>query len=178
MRRLSVEFAPRRAVRSGLWLGLSAALCLFAAEQAWFAWGAWQRVAAAEVEVASLSARLDAAMRAASAVERTPRRPPYEEDARALAAASAFPLDRVLKALERTQVIGVRVVAIETDAFDAEARVTVEFSDFATLLGFVAQLNEGEPVARWLLQQAQASAGGAGANVALVTSRWSDADRR
>lgn len=178
MKRLDVEFARRRAVRPGLWLALSGALCLFAGWHAWLAWGAWQEVVLAEAEIASLSARLDAATRAASAVERAPRRPPYEEDARAIAAASRFPLDRVLKALERTQVIGVRVVTIEANAFDAEARVTVEFSDFATLIEYVAQLNEGEPVARWALLQAQVATAASGANVGQLVSRWPDGDRR
>lgn len=178
MRRLDVEFAQRRAVRPALWLALSGALCLFAGWHAWLAWGTWQEIMLAEAEVARLSARLDEATRAASAADRAPRRPPYEEDARAIAAASRFPLDRVLKALERTQVIGIRVVSIETDAFDAEARATVEFSDFATLIEYVKQLNEGEPVARWTLVQAQVAGAGSGTNVGLVTSRWPDSNQR
>ena len=62
----------------------------------------------------------------------------------------------MLTALEGTKVAGVSIVAVEVTPLESKLRFEVQFTNYDALLKYVGELNEGEPVPRWVLLQAQA----------------------
>jgi hypothetical protein len=106
--------------------------------------------------------------------------PPYADSARELLSEQSSDWAATLLALERTALQGVTPVAIELQARDRTARVEVEFTDYAILMRYLAQLNAGLEVAQWSLVSAQrtGSAGApvgtpvAGVSTAVVMRRW------
>lgn len=178
MKPLKVEFVRHRQIAWWLPAGLCAALTVAALQQAWFAWESRERAVTLDGEIARLSAQNEAAVRARQDSEAAVYRPPpYEKDALAIARTAGFPLDRVLTVLELTQVLGIKITAIETSALDGEVRVTVEFADYGSLLRYLEELNDGEAVPRWSLLQAQVAQAGTSANTGVLVSRWTSADR-
>lgn len=84
-----------------------------------------------------------------------PPRPLYEASAREMLAEATSPWPAMLSALETVAVPGVTPVSIEIVSSQRQIRVDVEFSDYAALLGYLEELNTGEPTPLWALVQTQ-----------------------
>ena len=101
---------------------------------------------------------------------------PYDASARVALAQAQAGWAPLLISLEAMEVVGVTPVSIEVSVAQRQVLVDLEFSDFATLLRFVNDINAGEPSPRWQLVQAQGAARAAtalGANaVATVVGAW------
>lgn len=86
-----------------------------------------------------------------------PRRAPYDASAREMLAEATSEWPAMLTALETTAVLGVTPISVEIVSAERQARVEVEFSDYAALLKYLDDLNAGEQAPRWVLIQAQGS---------------------
>lgn len=83
------------------------------------------------------------------------RRAPYDASAREMLAEATSAWPAMLTALETTAVLGVTPISVEIVSAEGQARVEVEFSDYAALLKYLDDLNAGEQAPRWVLIQAQ-----------------------
>ncbi len=172
MRAMAVEFLPPP--RMALWWwGLPALLLTAALVLAYRDWRDWRSLQVAKASMAAMQRELEALDAAAfSRAGNVPPAPPaYAADAARVVAIAIFPLQAVLVALETVAVQGVSLVSVEVDADQAKARIEVEFEAYANLLGYLEQLNAGDP-ARWSLVQARAAGSGGGASVATLESHW------
>lgn len=156
MRRLDVDFAPRR--RPVLAIGIWCAACSIAAVVAGVAlWqgverreAAMSRLASAEAE----SSRLQSAIRARSAQASTQTPPRYARDAVALMRTAGFPMQSVLRSIETVNVEGVRVMGLDAGAARGTAELTLEFDDDRLLMQYLEALNAGEGIETWSLVRA------------------------
>ena len=105
------------------------------------------------------------------------QKPPYDASAREMLAYATSQWPMMLTALETVEVEGATPVALEIAPLERWIRVEVEFTDYATLLRFVDELNAGESAPRWTLVQARMQtplSNGAKetASVATVRGTW------
>jgi hypothetical protein len=171
MRPIAADFTPEsRWTRRLLWAGvLVSAGC--AAVACWQAWCDWQKLLQAQREQQVVQAQLVQRAQARLARELRLAQPkPYAKDAAELVRLASFPTDKVLRALETTQIEGVKVTSIDINPESATARVALEFTDQAQLMQYLEKVNAGEEKPRWILEQAkmQSSQGG----TASLNSHW------
>jgi hypothetical protein len=160
MRPLEVDFAPARrpVVALVAWAVVCAAATVALSLGAWRAWDARGLSVAKVAADASETARLQEVLRArAGRAAASAAVPAYQRDALTVARMAAFPTQQVLRSLETVAIDGVRVMAIELNAGQSTADVTLEFDDYKSLLAYLEALNEGEPVSRWMLVRAESS---------------------
>ena len=172
MRPLKVDFAPpRRPVLAlAAWAVVCAAATVVLGLGAWRAWDARSLSVAREAANASEIARLrDVLQVRAARLAVSATAPAYQRDAVTVARMAAFPTQQVLKSLETVAIDGVRVMAIELNASQATADVTLEFDDYRSLLAYLEALNEGETTSRWSLVRAESSGA---RRQAVIRSIW------
>jgi hypothetical protein len=150
-------FAPDfiRPRRPGRWVwGLAGALACACAVAGTLSWH-W-RAQAAELKDRLVAERGHRNDRARPVV--APVRPPpaYAASAREMLAESRDVWLGTLTALERVARVGVTPVAVEVSAKDRSSRVDVEFTDYAVLLAYRSELDQGNPQPEWSLESAQA----------------------
>ncbi len=108
-------------------------------------------------------------------MEGLPGAPPvnvaHYEGAQALASMANCDADAALRAMEALQAPGVRLAAISLATSDCGARVELELTRLEQLGEVLQQLNAGEPVARWQIEQVQAEPSGR-PNLATLTAKW------
>lgn len=173
MRPLAADLRSRHPPPRWAWMVL-AALLLAAAALAMFALKAERDLAASRVE--ELALRQDAAASPRPQLPRVQPVMPYDASARAVLAQAQAGWGPLLASLESMEVVGVTPVSIDVSTADRQIRVDLEFSDLATLLRFVDEINAGEPAPRWRLLQAQGAARvptmSAAATVATILGTW------
>jgi hypothetical protein len=154
-----------------LWVGVLVSLTL-ALAMCWLAWGDWQRLVEAKRQRDAMQAQLnqrEQELRDEQARLAIPK--PYAKDAQAILRIASFPSDQVLKALEATQIEGVKVTSIDLSPEAGTARVELEFTDQGQLMRYIDDINAGESKPRWVLQQAKMQKQGVG--TAVLSSSWS-----
>ncbi len=151
MKPVQVDFRSRRGPARGLWV-LTAV---------WWALAAALGVGAANTHQQVKQLRVQsAAMRNAQAMTTTPaevepRAVPYEASAQEMLHELSSKWPRMLIALEGTKAAGVSIMAVEVAPLEGKLRLEVQFTSYDALMKYLDELNEGEPVPRWALQQAQ-----------------------
>ena len=171
MRVVRADFAEPRRAPSWVWNTLIGLLLIAVGYQSWIVWTLKrevdQRLEAEEQRQLAERAKLS------QLPAPTPPEPPYAEDAMKIAKLAEFPLNSVFASIESARVAGIRMTALDISAADGTVRAEVEFSEFATLLRYVDELNAGEPVRRWILVNAQVSLVPTAPNTAVISSSWS-----
>lgn len=172
MRAPTIEFMPAQPRWGLLTVWVIACLSL----SGYWGYRAWQEREAAQAldrqnlelaqEISRLTEHAETARTAHSG-----KPPAYLEDALTLAKTAAFPLQQVLRALETTQVTGVKVTSIDIHPDRGTADVVLEFTDHKALFAYLELINQGEPAPRWLLRQATAGMVSA-AGQAAISSNW------
>lgn len=147
MRRIDVNF--RRPTWPPRWTWtLVGLLWIAAAGLAVLAWSEQRGVEHLRKEVAAMQSRPPEPVPAVA-----PLRPAYEESARRMLTERQAAWPAALKALEQVQVPGVQIVGFDITAAEQRVRVELRFSDLKQLLVYVRELNAGEPVPRWAIEQ-------------------------
>lgn len=180
MRRLQVEFLPKRRIVERIVAGLSLLLATSAVVLGWRAWDLIGQVRAVRTQTADIEAQLLRAEQAAQiGLSRPTNEPPHADDARVVARTAGFPLDRVLLSIESARMEGIRVVGLDLSTGDGAVHVNLEFGDFAVLMRYVDALNAKETKPRWSLVRVQAPGGSATVTLgsASISSTWSQGDR-
>lgn len=178
MKALKADFAFRRPIGAWPWVVLILMLGAFTAYQGWHAWTQQAHVRALQQERASLAQQLDLANQAhRDASARLSIRPAYATDAAAVAKTAGFPLDRVLSSIESVQVPGVKVTSLEISASEGTVHAELEFADHTALLGYLEEINAGEPTRRWMLLQAQIASSAGASSVGTIVSSWETGTR-
>lgn len=158
MKRVTAQFrSPWRPGR-----GLLAALALFTALTLVAVGGvAWeqQRAIALRAQVAQLK-EADRAGAMPSVPHSTP---PYDTSARQFLNERAADWAPMLRTLENGAMIGVTPSAVEFNATDGVARVTLNYADSTALIDYLGRINEGvspgQGLARWTLVETRMQPG-------------------
>jgi hypothetical protein len=100
MRRLDIDFAPKRPLPAWAWYGTSALLLALAIQQSWSACNLQEQVRTWEGQVAAVAAKHDAIARQQREAEaKASRAMPYAKDAVELGHIASYPMDAVLATL-------------------------------------------------------------------------------
>jgi hypothetical protein len=178
MRRLDIDFAPKRLLPAWAWHVASAALWALAFQQGWSAWTLHSASQALQSRVASLQAKQDAAVRQErEAEDKANMTPPYAKDAAEIARVAAYPTEAALATLESTQIAGIKLIALDISPKDQIVQVDVEYSDQTALVHYLEALNDNKAAGTWDLRQAQPTkeGGTSKGNARLVTTRYPSA---
>ncbi len=168
MRAVQIDFRSRSGPRRGWWI-LVGVLWLGAVGLGMGAAYTHQQVK--QLRAQSVELRNAQAMTAAP-VEVKPAAMPYEASAQEMLREFSSTWPGMLIALEGTKVAGVSILAVEVTSLESKLRLEVQFTSYDALLKYVGELNEGEPVPRWALLQAQAGRKlAAGLSTATISGR-------
>jgi hypothetical protein len=149
VRAVQLDFVPE--VRPGVWMWRTAGiafvvgvgLCLATFEQR-------AEVSRVRAEVT----RLQAEGVAPTTEESTPARDElYSGSARQMFAEGSTEWPGALRTLEVIEVDDVRIVGLDLSTPERRIRIEVRFSDLAQLLRYLSDLNSGDPILRWTLEQ-------------------------
>lgn len=152
MRPLNIDFVPRRRPAPWMWRAVASlgALAVGLLGMAVYEKAQTDRI---EAEIERCRAEPVAPILAASSVAM----PAYDRSARQMMAERLAAWPAALRALEVTQAPGVQVVGVDISATEQRIRVDVLYEDLGNLLGYVADLNQGESTQRWKLDRANTS---------------------
>lgn len=171
MRRLNINFAPKRQLPTWVWHSAAALLFAVALQQTGFAWKLKEQTASIDAQVASLrNKRKMTEQQRREAEAKAQQIAPYARDAAELVRVASYPIEAVLGSLEALQISGIKLTALDISPRERAARAEVEFNDTSALLHYMEALNDGTALGRWSLMQVQPAKDGVAKGTARLAA--------
>ncbi|MFZ4625462.1 MAG: hypothetical protein ACOYNF_14660 [Rhodoferax sp.] len=155
MQRIDLDFSGRRRpVGVGRWLGLGLGIAALATVIAWNHWHWQSRVVAAEKQLRTVQAALQARQPAAQKMDDTQL---AAEWGRAMTVAEELnqPWDKLFATVEAQATGSVALLTFEPDAAKRELVLTAEARNFEAMLGFYRMLGQQDHLSGVVLQSHQ-----------------------
>lgn len=131
--------------------GLTAALVVAAVVMQVLAWQAAEEVKALQAQLAALQQAQKEEARARTRENEASRPAPDPE----LEAIQRFPWDAVLRRLEGSAGMGVRVRSFRASAANGQARIEVVYRKREQFIAYLDQLNQAGDEPKWLVEEVQ-----------------------
>jgi len=160
MRALRINFVKKRHLPLGFWYAMWTPLVIVSA---------WQSFEIAKLlirdrEIQTRTEQLQTEFKQLqnqAAIRPTPHTPaPYFADATAIAQMAKFPYRQMFRSIESAQVLGVKVVTLEVNAAQGEARLELQFTQYEALHDYLKKINMACDTPLWDLRQAQRGVSG------------------